>query len=84
MISSGADEIVSVAAQEKICRRVPNCHLVMIPDALHELLIETDAVLEKFWEVFDGFVFSAPQSMRINPPNKRRTSFSRYERHPRL
>ena len=56
MVSAGADEIVSVAAQKKICRRVPNCHLVVIPNALHELLIETDAVLEKFWEIFDEFI----------------------------
>jgi lysophospholipase len=56
MISAGGDEIVSVAAQKKICRRLPNCHLVMIPNALHELLIETDAVLEKFWASFDEFV----------------------------
>ena len=56
MVSPGADEIVSVAAQKKICRRVPNCHLVVIPNALHELLIETDAVLEKFWEIFDEFI----------------------------
>lgn len=56
MVSAGADEIVSVAAQKKICRRVPNCHLVVIPNALHELLIETDVVLEKFWEIFDEFI----------------------------
>lgn len=77
IISSGADEIVSVAAQKKICGRVPNCHLVMIPNALHEMLIETDAVLEKFWETFDEFVLSPPQNRRINSPNRRRTSLSR-------
>jgi lysophospholipase len=60
IISAGADEIVSVAAQKKACRRVPDCDLVMIPKALHELLIETDAVLEKFWETFDEFLFRAP------------------------
>jgi lysophospholipase len=59
IISAGADEIVSVAAQKKACRRVPDCDLVMIPNALHELLIETDAVLEKFWETFDAFIFPA-------------------------
>ncbi len=57
IISAGGDEIVSVAAQKKICRRLPNCDLVIIPNSLHELLIETDAVLEKFWAIFDEFVF---------------------------
>ena len=56
MISAGGDEIVSIEAQKKICRRLPNCDFVMIPDALHELLIETDAVLEKFWAIFNKFV----------------------------
>jgi lysophospholipase len=69
MISAGGDEIVSIAAQKKICRRLPNCDFIMIPDALHELLIETDAVLEKIWAVFDEFVF--------NPSNKSRSDFSR-------
>jgi len=48
---------VSVAAQKKACRRLPECDLVMIPNALHELLIETDVVLENFWETFDEFIF---------------------------
>jgi lysophospholipase len=61
MISAGEDEIVSVAAQKKICQRLPNCDFVVIPDALHELLIETDTVLEKFWATFDAFVFGPPQ-----------------------
>ena len=56
MISAGADKIVSLAAQKKTCRRLSNCHLVMIPNALHELLIETDTVLDKFWSIFDDFV----------------------------
>jgi len=56
MISADGDEIVSVRAQKKICQRLPNCDLVVIPNALHELLIEKDAVLEKFWETFDEFV----------------------------
>jgi len=57
IISAEADEIVSVAAQKKACRRLPECDLVMIPNALHELLIETDVVLENFWETFDEFIF---------------------------
>jgi len=56
MISAGGDEIVSIAAQKTICKRLPNCDFVMIPDALHELLIETDSVLEEFWAIFDEFI----------------------------
>lgn len=62
IVSAGGDEIVSIAAQKKICRRLPNCSLVIIPNALHELLIETDGVLEKFWETFDEFVLNPDMS----------------------
>ena len=62
MISAGADKIVSAAAQKKSCSRIPDCHFVSIPNAFHELLIETDAVLDKFWEIFDGYVFNLPQN----------------------
>lgn len=58
MISAGADKIVSLAAQKKTCRRLSNCHLVTIPNALHELLIETDTVLDQFWSIFDDFVIT--------------------------
>jgi lysophospholipase len=58
IISAGRDEIVSLRAQEKACQRLPNCELVVIPNCYHELLIEKDDVLEKFWKVFDEFVFS--------------------------
>jgi len=56
MILAGGDEIVSVTAQKKACQRMPNCDLTVIPNALHELLIENDTVLSKFWERFDEFV----------------------------
>jgi lysophospholipase len=62
MISAGGDEIVSLSAQKKVCRRMPNCQLVMIPGALHELLIETDTVQKKIWQIFDGFISDASPS----------------------
>ena len=62
MISAGADTIVSMTAQKQACRRLPNCHLVTIPDALHELLIETDAVRERFWGFFDDFLWGTGKS----------------------
>ena len=60
MISAGADEIVSVAAQKKACRRLPHCRWVTIPEALHELLIETDAILDQFWGIFDEVTLCQP------------------------
>jgi len=62
IISAGADKIVSVTAQRGLCRRLPSCYLVTIPDALHELMVETDDVREKIWEVFDNFLLSTATS----------------------
>ena len=76
MISAGGDEIVSVTAHRKVCRKLPNCDLVVIPNALHELLIEKDTVLEKFWEVFDAFVLGRLQNRPADTPTKKRACLS--------
>lgn len=55
MVSAGADRIVSIGAQERFSKRIPNCKIVMIPNALHELLIETDKSRAEFWKAFDAF-----------------------------
>jgi len=56
MISAGSDRVVSNKAQQLICSAMPACRLEIIPGARHEILNETDAVLERFWRVFDEFV----------------------------
>jgi lysophospholipase len=56
IVSAGADQIVSIKAQQAFHRRMKHGRMVTIPDALHELLIETDAVRSRFWDAFDGFV----------------------------
>jgi lysophospholipase len=55
-IAAGDDAVVSIEAQRDICRRMPNCRMVTIPHARHEIMIETDTVRSAFWEAFDGFV----------------------------
>lgn len=56
MVAAGADRVVSAAAQRSACRRLPNGRLVIIADARHEILMETDAVRSRFWEAFDAFI----------------------------
>ena len=56
MVAAEADRVVSVAAQKSACRRLPYCRLLVIADARHEILMETDAIRSRFWEAFDAFI----------------------------
>jgi lysophospholipase len=56
MICAGNDRIVSRKAQETIGAQLPNSRLMVIPEARHEILKETDAIRAVFWEAFDRFI----------------------------
>jgi lysophospholipase len=56
LFSCGRDRIVSSRAIERFARRLPVGHLVAIPGARHELLMERDELREQFWAAFDAFV----------------------------
>ena len=62
IISAGDDEIVSLKAQQKVSQRMPNCRLVTISGALHELMIETDSVRQMIWKLFEGFALNPDDS----------------------
>lgn len=55
LISAGLDRVVSVAAQRRMARAMPDCKFVSIPKSLHEILHETDDIRTKFWNFFDAF-----------------------------
>lgn len=55
IVRSAADRIVCRAAQDRLCRQAPDCRLVDIPGAQHELLMETDTHRRMFWRAFDRF-----------------------------
>lgn len=59
IISAGEDRVVSDKAQKNFCSMMPNCKLVVIPGARHEVLRETDAVRSIFWNEFDRFLHSS-------------------------
>jgi lysophospholipase len=56
MISGGLDQVVSAGAQKAVCARMPDCRLVIIDRARHEILMETDRIRSEFWKIFDMFV----------------------------
>jgi lysophospholipase len=53
---AGNDQIVSIAAQEALCRCSAGYAFILIKAARHEILKEKDAVQARFWAVFDDFI----------------------------
>ncbi len=52
---AGADRVVSVKDQKRICSTMKECNCVVIPNARHEILKEADRFRKIFWEDFDAF-----------------------------
>ncbi len=53
---AGRDRIVSNTATHRLVRRMPNCKIVVIEEARHEILQELDSLRSQFWLAFDDFV----------------------------
>jgi uncharacterized protein (DUF924 family) len=52
-----AQDLAALAlAQEAISAQLPDSRLMVIPEARHEILKESDAVRAVFWDAFDRFV----------------------------
>jgi lysophospholipase len=54
IVAAGHDRLVSTEAQSAAATRLPHGRYVEIPDALHEILMETDALRAPFWREFDA------------------------------
>jgi len=55
-LSAEKDTVVSNPAQTSFSSRLKHGQLVTLPGSMHEILIETDAVRTKFWDVFDDYM----------------------------
>lgn len=56
MFAAGMDTIVSTAAIESFALRLKVGTHVLIPQARHEILQETDEVRQRFWAAFDAYL----------------------------
>jgi lysophospholipase len=56
MVTAGSDRVVSLPAQQALCDRLADCRRIIIPGALHEILMETDPVRRAFWSAVDRFI----------------------------
>lgn len=56
LFAAGMDSIVSTRAIEEFALRLKVGTHVLIPQAQHEILQETDEVRQRFWAVFDAYL----------------------------
>lgn len=56
MVLSERDPVCSTPAMLRFAQALPRARIVMVPEAKHEILMEGDATLNRFWEAFDAFV----------------------------
>ena len=64
--SATADRVVCTQTQDRLCRdKMPDCRLVHIEDANHEILMERDPQRKKFWQAFDAFMGSERQDNEL-------------------
>lgn len=56
IVAAGQDSRVLIADEKSIAGRMPKGRYVEIPDAFHEILIETDDRRAVFWKAFDETV----------------------------
>lgn len=56
IVAAGADRIVDTAATERFAIRLKAGSCLVVPDARHQLIMESDAATAQFWAAFDAFV----------------------------
>lgn len=56
LICAGSDQIVSNFATREFAERLKNCSNLIIPNAHHEILQETNNLRDQFWAAFDSFI----------------------------
>lgn len=56
IVASGADQIVSTTSIEKITTKMRAGHHIIINNARHEIMLESDEFRNQFWAAFDAFI----------------------------
>lgn len=59
LFTSGQDRIVDPASHGPVAARLKQARHIIIAEAKHEIMMETDDIRARFWAEFDGFVEQA-------------------------
>jgi lysophospholipase len=66
-IAGTADRVTETAAVERFAARLKAGRALVIPGALHEIMMERDWVREQFWAAFDAFIPGSEQALDEPP-----------------
>ncbi|MCO5091384.1 alpha/beta fold hydrolase [Bosea sp. (in: a-proteobacteria)] len=56
VIAAGRDPVVSTPAIERFAARLKTGPALVLPEARHEILMESDEIRARFWAAFDAFI----------------------------
>lgn len=56
ILSAGRDHFIRISDHQRLTARAPLLENFVIRNALHEIMMERDAIRDEFWSLFDAFV----------------------------
>ena len=56
IVAAGADRIIDTAVTERFALRLKAGRCITIPEARHQLIMESDDIVRQFWAAFDAFI----------------------------
>ena len=68
VIGAGDDAVVSTAAVERFAAYLKTGHAIVLPGALHEVLMERDPIRQAFLAAFDAFIPGSPPVLTAVEP----------------
>lgn len=69
----GRDQIVDPLAIERFAIRLKAGRAITFPEARHQLMLESDAILSQFWAAFDAFVPGSRLAAEAPAPEPKRS-----------
>lgn len=69
VIAAGRDPIVSTPAIERFAARLKTGQALVLREARHEILMESDPIRAQFWAAFDAFIPGEDAEIPAGPPS---------------
>lgn len=67
VIAAGRDRVVSTPAIERFAARLKTGQALILPNARHEILMESDEIRAQFWAAFDAFIPGEDAGIEAEP-----------------
>lgn len=67
VVAAGADRIVDTAATERFAIRLKAGRCITLPHARHQVMMESEPILARFWAAFDAFIPGEPAETHAHP-----------------